>query len=128
MLTCLLLPTSPTQLRLAGLKREEEGLRQEEERLHAEKFRHLRVLKRLRDEDGSRFNNLPVLANRYQLTNLLGKGGFSEVYKVGRQGQDRVSARYENMFWQGRLTMQQPACAGRHQLANLHLIDKGCFR
>ena len=39
-------------------------------------------MKRIRDEDGSRFNNFQILNNRYALLNLLGKGGFSEVYKV----------------------------------------------
>lgn len=39
-------------------------------------------MKRIRDEDGSRFNNFQILNQRYALLNLLGKGGFSEVYKV----------------------------------------------
>ena len=39
-------------------------------------------MKRVRDEDGSRFNNFQILNHRYALLNLLGKGGFSEVYKV----------------------------------------------
>jgi serine/threonine protein kinase len=44
---------------------------------------HFREAKRIRDEDNSKFNHFPVLHNRYLLTKLLGKGGFSEVYKVG---------------------------------------------
>lgn len=47
-----------------------------------EKGRLLREMKRIRDEDGSRFNNFQILNHRYALLNLLGKGGFSEVYKV----------------------------------------------
>ena len=39
-------------------------------------------MKRIRDEDQSRFNNNEVYGNRYLLLNLLGKGGFSEVYKA----------------------------------------------
>jgi tousled-like kinase len=39
-----------------------------------------RSLKRLRDEEGSRFNGHPTLNNRYLLMRMLGKGGFSEVY------------------------------------------------
>ncbi|KAK7256619.1 hypothetical protein RIF29_30073 [Crotalaria pallida] len=39
-------------------------------------------MKRIRDEDGSRFNNFQILNHRYALLNLLGKGGFSEVYKA----------------------------------------------
>ena len=34
------------------------------------------------NEDQSRFNNHPVLNDRYLLLMLLGKGGFSEVHKV----------------------------------------------
>jgi tousled-like kinase len=74
------------QLRLGTLKREEESLRQEEERLNGEKLRHVRLLKRVRDENASRFSGMEVLAKRYQLLNLLGKGGFSEVYKVRCMG------------------------------------------
>lgn len=43
-----------------------------------------RELKRLRDEECSRFKDNPVLAERYLLLRLLGKGGFSEVFQVGR--------------------------------------------
>lgn len=41
-----------------------------------------RELKRLRDEESSRFKDNPVLAERYLLLRLLGKGGFSEVFQV----------------------------------------------
>ncbi len=44
-----------------------------------------RELKRLRDEESSRFKDNPVLAERYLLLRLLGKGGFSEVFQVSHQ-------------------------------------------
>lgn len=68
--------------RLACLKREEELLNREEERLTLEKYRLVRLVKLLRDEDTSRFNEHAVLNRRYVLMNMLGKGGFSEVYKA----------------------------------------------
>lgn len=46
------------------------------------KLLHQREYKRITNEDSSRFNNHPVLYERYLLTELLGKGGFSEVWKA----------------------------------------------
>ncbi|XP_051134589.1 serine/threonine-protein kinase TOUSLED-like isoform X1 [Andrographis paniculata] len=68
--------------RLASIKREEEILVRERDRYELEKGRLIREMKRIRDEDGSRFNNFQILNHRYALLNLLGKGGFSEVYKA----------------------------------------------
>ncbi|GIL65220.1 hypothetical protein Vafri_18961 [Volvox africanus] len=76
--------------RLAVLKREEECIREEEERLSREKFKQIRAVKLAREEDASRFGRWPVLPDkpgpegrpRYVLMNLLGKGGFSEVFKA----------------------------------------------
>ncbi|XP_027333727.1 serine/threonine-protein kinase TOUSLED isoform X2 [Abrus precatorius] len=68
--------------RLACLKREEEIILRERDRYELEKGRLIREMKRIRDEDGSRFNNFQILNHRYALLNLLGKGGFSEVYKA----------------------------------------------
>lgn len=41
-----------------------------------------REAKRVRDEGRSRHANFPIFNDRYLLISLLGKGGFSEVYKV----------------------------------------------
>ncbi|VAI21969.1 unnamed protein product [Triticum turgidum subsp. durum] len=68
--------------RLTSIKREEEQYLRERDRYELEKGRLIREMKRLRDEDGSRFNNFQILHHRYALLNLLGKGGFSEVYKA----------------------------------------------
>ncbi|XP_071686238.1 serine/threonine-protein kinase TOUSLED-like [Rutidosis leptorrhynchoides] len=68
--------------RLASIKREEETYVRERDRYELEKGRLIREMKRIRDEDGSRFNNYQILNHRYALLNLLGKGGFSEVYKA----------------------------------------------
>ncbi|KAA3485836.1 serine/threonine-protein kinase TOUSLED-like [Gossypium australe] len=76
--------------RLASIKREEESLLRERDRYELDKGRLIREMKRIRDEDGSRFNNFQILNNRYALLNLLGKGGFSEVYKA----YDLVEHRY----------------------------------
>ena len=67
---------------MAGIKREEDGMTREKEALDREKAAHLRELKRCRDEEGSRFNQHPLLGARYVLMNLLGRGGFSEVFKA----------------------------------------------
>ncbi|XP_031287079.1 serine/threonine-protein kinase TOUSLED isoform X1 [Pistacia vera] len=77
--------------RLASIKREEEIVLRERDRYELEKGRLIREMKRIRDEDGSRFNNFQILNHRYALLNLLGKGGFSEVYK---QAYDLVEHRY----------------------------------
>ncbi|XP_028758043.1 serine/threonine-protein kinase TOUSLED isoform X2 [Neltuma alba] len=77
--------------RLASIKREEEVIMRERDRYELEKGRLIREMKRIRDEDGSRFNNFQILNHRYALLNLLGKGGFSEVYK---QAFDLVEHRY----------------------------------
>ena len=65
-----------------GYLQEEETFLRERDRYELDKGRLIREMKRIRDEDGSRFNNFQILNHRYALLNLLGKGGFSEVYKV----------------------------------------------
>jgi len=70
------------KVRSANLKREEDAVGRERETLEREKQAHIRELKRARDEEASRFNQHPLLGGRYVLMNMLGRGGFSEVYKA----------------------------------------------
>lgn len=70
------------QLRQSALKKEDADLQLEMEKLERERNLHIRELKRIHNEDQSRFNNHPVLNERYLLLMLLGKGGFSEVHKA----------------------------------------------
>ncbi|XP_048579871.1 serine/threonine-protein kinase tousled-like 2 isoform X2 [Nematostella vectensis] len=78
------------KLRAAALKKEETELQLELDKLDRERSLHIREIKRLQHEDNSRFKNHPKLNNQYLLLSLLGKGGFSEVYK----GYDLVNHRY----------------------------------
>ena len=52
------------------------------EKLERERNLHVRELKRLAAEDSSKFKSHPTLNDRYLLLYLIGRGGFSEVYKV----------------------------------------------
>ncbi|XP_022696465.1 serine/threonine-protein kinase tousled-like 2 isoform X3 [Varroa jacobsoni] len=70
------------KLRGQTLKKEDTDLQLELEKLERERNLHIRELKRIHNEDASRFNNHPVLNERYLLLILLGKGGFSEVHKA----------------------------------------------
>ncbi|XP_019857257.1 PREDICTED: serine/threonine-protein kinase tousled-like 1 [Amphimedon queenslandica] len=69
------------KLRGAALKKEDLNILQLREKLERERNLHIRELKRIAAEDNSRFNDHPVLHNRYLLLHLIGKGGFSEVHK-----------------------------------------------
>jgi hypothetical protein len=64
------------------LKREECDLAQDLEKLDRERNVHIRELKRLYNEDHSRFNKNNILNERYLLLTLIGKGGFSEVHRA----------------------------------------------
>ena len=72
------------RLRLNSLKKEDADLQIEMEKLERSRNLHIRELKRIHNEDQSRYNNHPMLNDRYLLLMLLGKGGFSEVHKVTR--------------------------------------------
>ncbi|XP_052681917.1 serine/threonine-protein kinase tousled-like 1 isoform X2 [Crassostrea angulata] len=69
------------KLRQASLKKEDADIQLELEKLERERNLHIRELKRIHNEDNSRFKDHPILNERYLLLNLLGKGGFSEVHK-----------------------------------------------
>ena len=70
------------RLRLNSLKKEDAEMQLEMEKLERSRNLHIRELKRIHNEDQSRYNNHPMLNERYLLLMLLGKGGFSEVHKV----------------------------------------------
>eukprot|EP01128_Nolandella_sp_AFSM9_P003263 TRINITY_DN1387_c0_g1_i1.p1 TRINITY_DN1387_c0_g1~~TRINITY_DN1387_c0_g1_i1.p1 ORF type:complete len:619 (+),score=106.50 TRINITY_DN1387_c0_g1_i1:24-1880(+) len=66
----------------ATLLAEDKSLHAELLELVLQKTMHLRETKRIRDEENCKFNDFPILKERYVLVELLGKGGFSEVYKA----------------------------------------------
>ncbi|KAL0488730.1 hypothetical protein AKO1_015814 [Acrasis kona] len=70
------------KLRLANLKKEEAALNIERDKMQIDKSIQIREIKRIRDQDRSRFNNMPIIKDRYMLLKMLGRGGFSEVYKA----------------------------------------------
>jgi tousled-like kinase len=70
------------RLRRLTLKREEYDLTQDLQKLNSEKNIHILELKRLYNEDHSRFNKNNILNNRYLLLTLIGKCGISEVHRA----------------------------------------------
>lgn len=80
------------RLAFAGLKRQEAAFSQEKLSLQREKMLYVREIKRVRDEDASRFSKLPQLGDRYLLLHMIGKGGFSEVWKTFDLEQHRYVA------------------------------------
>lgn len=72
---------------------EDQQLQAEVEKMERERNLHIREVKRVSAEDASRFNSNPTLASRYLLLQLVGKGGFSEVFKVsyGMDSQSHVT-------------------------------------
>jgi len=69
------------RLRQNSLKKDDAEMAIEMEKLERERNLHIRELKRIHNEDQSRYSNHLVLNERYLLLMLLGKGGFSEVHK-----------------------------------------------
>mmetsp|Transcript_117785 Transcript_117785/g.366988 ORF Transcript_117785/g.366988 Transcript_117785/m.366988 type:complete len:376 (-) Transcript_117785:72-1199(-) len=69
--------------RMSFLGREELALKEREQRLEAERALHLKRAQRLEAAERSNFRTYPLLAeSRYQLLNLIGRGGFSEVFRA----------------------------------------------
>ncbi|XP_061565167.1 serine/threonine-protein kinase tousled-like 2 isoform X2 [Cololabis saira] len=70
------------KLRIGRLKKEEAEIQTELEHLERVRNLHIRELKRIHNEDNSKFKDHPTLNERYLLIRLLGRGGFSEVFKA----------------------------------------------
>lgn len=68
--------------RSSFLGREEAALREREQCLEVERTLHLKRLQRLQVAENSTFRDYPLLADRYQLLNMIGRGGFSEVFRA----------------------------------------------
>lgn len=73
--------------KLAKLGKDETDLIEKLEKLEIEKIKYQIEYKRNLEEEKCRYGNnskekWPVLANRYLILSLLGRGGYSEVYKV----------------------------------------------
>ncbi|CAB3402448.1 unnamed protein product [Caenorhabditis bovis] len=70
------------KLRREHLKKEELDLQIEREKLERERQLHIRELKRVANEAASSYKDHSLLNKRYLMLSLLGKGGFSEVWKA----------------------------------------------
>eukprot|EP00931_Biecheleriopsis_adriatica_P031422 TRINITY_DN18431_c0_g2_i1.p1 TRINITY_DN18431_c0_g2~~TRINITY_DN18431_c0_g2_i1.p1 ORF type:complete len:668 (-),score=169.45 TRINITY_DN18431_c0_g2_i1:69-2030(-) len=76
--------------RMAFLNKEEAAVAKKESCLKAERALHNKRVQRMEAAERSNFRNFPLLSDepssdscrRYQLLNLIGRGGFSEVYRA----------------------------------------------
>lgn len=81
--------SSTLPLRLALLAREEIEMKEKLDKLEIEKNIHIQDCRRTAEEDSAKYSKgsadyeaWPVLHGRYLLLSLLGKGGYSEVYRA----------------------------------------------
>lgn len=70
------------KIRSAWVKQRIAEVEEEKRKLISMKQIHIKELRRLNDEQKSSFNDFRVLKDRFLLLQLLGKGGFSEVYRA----------------------------------------------
>ena len=70
------------KVRLSALRKRQNELMERRNRVEAEIMSHRRELKRVQLMDRSRLRRNTILNNQYMLVQLLGKGGFSEVWKA----------------------------------------------
>lgn len=77
-----LLIKSITFVSLLCVDQELTDLETQQEELEGKKKRLIRFFKLMEDEKRSQWNHHPTLHDRFLLLRMLGKGGFSEVYKV----------------------------------------------
>ncbi len=74
--------------KISVFQKEETEIKEQVAKLEIEKLLMILEKKRLKEEESSRFrgtqckDKFPVLAGRYLILSLLGKGGYSEVYKA----------------------------------------------
>lgn len=70
------------RVRLQSLKRLESSLLERKSKLKRERDLLIREVRRQSDEKQSRFGDCRTLQGRYVLLNMLGRGGFSEVFRA----------------------------------------------
>jgi tousled-like kinase len=68
--------------KLSSIKETENYLREQKLRLDEEKITYMSELKRQKDQKNAKQTMGIILSDRYLILSLLGKGGYSEVYKA----------------------------------------------